>query len=108
MDPLCHGAIRFWHPGDRREHVAFPLRLVLLGAGFRLQLFGASLHRGHFLGRESSGLIFARGGAPSRLLAFLLWAHNNLLILIWVRNFAPLGGRMFLVNYLRGRITSEI
>ena len=29
MEPLAHGAIRFRHLGDLREHGAFPVRLVL-------------------------------------------------------------------------------
>src|SRR5207247_9848848 len=32
MESLGHGAIRFLHRGDLREHVAFPVRLVLLPA----------------------------------------------------------------------------
>jgi hypothetical protein len=38
---------------DLREHVAFPGRLVLVRARFRLQLLGALLHRSSFLGGES-------------------------------------------------------
>src|SRR5205085_8800938 len=60
MEPLAHGAIRFPHLGDLREHGAFPVRLV------RLQLLEARLHRASFLVRQS-----------------LLWAHRNLLILTW-------------------------
>src|SRR5947209_3536589 len=68
MEPLSHGAIRFLHRGDRREHVAFPLHLVLVRARFRLQLLGTSLHGGSFLGRESLGRLVDPGGALSGLL----------------------------------------
>src|SRR5438876_1097064 len=82
MEPLGHGAIRFLHRGDLREHVAFPVRLVLLparaAARVRLQLLGALLHRGSFLVRESVGLLVDRGGAPGGLLRVLRWAHRNL------------------------------
>ena len=61
MEPLGHGAIRFRHLGDLREHGAFPVRLVLARARFRLQLLGALLHRGSFLVRESLGRL--AGGA---------------------------------------------
>src|SRR5207247_4818045 len=87
VEPLSHGAIRFLHRGDLREHVAFPVRLVLLparaAARVRLQLLGALLHRGSFLVRESVGLLVDRGGALGGLLRVLLWAHRNLLILTW-------------------------
>ena len=59
MEPLGHGAIRFRHLGDLREHGALPVRLVLARARFRLQLLGALLHRGPFLVRESLGLLCA-------------------------------------------------
>jgi hypothetical protein len=76
MEPLGHGAIRFLHRGDLREHVAFPVRLVLFRARaearFRLQLLGALLHRGSFLVRESLGLLVVRGGALGGLLRALL------------------------------------
>src|SRR5436853_672217 len=59
MGPLGHGAIRFRHLGNRREPVAFPVRLVLVraraAARGRLQLLGALPHRGSFLVRESVG-----------------------------------------------------
>src|SRR5215218_2798109 len=48
MEPFGHGAIRFRHLGDLREHVAFPVLLAAL-----LQLPGALPHRGPFLVRES-------------------------------------------------------
>src|SRR5205809_3570699 len=84
MEPLGHGAIRLLHRGDLREHVAFPVRLVLLparaAARVRLQLLGALLHRGSFLVRESVRLLVDRGGALGGLLRVLLWAHRNLLI----------------------------
>src|SRR5712691_4795164 len=64
MEPLAHGAIRFPHRGDLREHGAFPFRLVR----GRLQLLGALLHRGSFLVRESLGRLAGRGGALGGLL----------------------------------------
>src|SRR5215212_590359 len=70
MEPLAHGAIRFRHLGDLREHGALP--------GFRLQLFSALLHRGSFLVRECLGLLIA-GGALGGLLRGLLCAHRSLL-----------------------------
>ncbi len=84
MEPLGHGAIWFRHLGDLREHVAFPFRLVLVRARFRLQLFGALLHRGSFLVCESLGLLVDRGGALGGLLRALLFrlAHKNLLIML--------------------------
>jgi hypothetical protein len=36
MEPLGHGPIRFLHLGDLREQVAFPFRLLLVRARFRL------------------------------------------------------------------------
>src|SRR3989449_5797742 len=55
MEPLGHGAIRFRHVGNLREHVAFPVRLLRARAAarFRLQLLDTLLHRGSFLVRES-------------------------------------------------------
>src|SRR5262249_17758844 len=88
MQPLGHGAILFLHRGDRREHVAFPVRPVLVRARFRLQLLGAISHRGFFLVREPLGLLVDRGGALGGLLRVLYWAHRNLLILTWVGNLA--------------------
>src|SRR5437763_12503849 len=67
MEPLGHGAIRFPHRRDLREHVAFPVRLVLVRARGRLQLLAALLHRGPFLVRESLGLLVDRGSAPGGL-----------------------------------------
>src|SRR2546425_2731389 len=78
MEPLAHGAIRFFHGGDLCEHGGFPIRLG------RLQLLDALLHRASFLVRESLELPADRGGALGGLLRFLLWAHRNILILIWV------------------------
>src|SRR5574337_982904 len=69
MEPLGQGAIRRRHLSDLRQQIAFPARSVLPGARFRLQLFGALLHRGFFLCCESLGL-----------LRFLLWAHRNHLV----------------------------
>src|SRR5438309_4426976 len=68
MEPLGHGAIRFRHLGNLREHVAFPVRLVRARAAvrFRLQLLDTLLHRGSFLVRESLG------GLP----CIRLWAHR--------------------------------
>src|SRR5438552_10303567 len=58
MEPLGHGAIRFRHLGDLREHVAFSVRLARArGAALGLQLLGALLHRGPLLVRESLGLL---------------------------------------------------
>src|SRR5262249_7713303 len=67
MEPPGHGAIRFRHLGDLREHVAFPVRPVraLAAARGRLQLLGGLLPRGSFLVRESVGRLAA--GAPGRL-----------------------------------------
>src|SRR5437016_3049462 len=81
MEPLGHGAIRFPHLGDLREHGAFPVRLVrprtpALG---RLLLLDVFLHRGSFLVRESGELLGARGAALRGLLRVLLWAHRSLL-----------------------------
>src|SRR5438132_12048033 len=68
MEPLGHGAIRFRHLGNLREHVAFPVRLLRARAAarFRLQLLDTLLHRGSFLVRESLG------GLP----CIRLWAHR--------------------------------
>jgi hypothetical protein len=38
MEPLGHGAIRFLHLGDLREHVALPARLVRARAAARFRL----------------------------------------------------------------------
>ena len=73
MEPLGHGALWFRHLGDLREHVAFPFRLVRVRARFRLQLFGALLHRGSFLVCESLDRLADRGGA-------LTLVHENLLL----------------------------
>jgi hypothetical protein len=54
MNPLGHGAIRFRHLGDLREHVAFAVRRAAPARG-RLLLAGAFLHRGLFLVRERLG-----------------------------------------------------
>src|SRR5258706_5585931 len=83
MEPLGHGTIRFLHRSDCRKHGAFPGRLILIRARFRLQLLGAISHRGFFLVRESLGLLVDHGGALGGLLRALLFrlAHKNLLIL---------------------------
>src|SRR2546425_8938453 len=51
MEPLAHGAIRFRHLGDLREHGAFGVRLVRARAAARghPQLLDALLHRDSFL-----------------------------------------------------------
>src|SRR3989475_2260775 len=79
MEPLAHGAIRFRHPGDLREHGAFPVRLVLARAAARgrLQLLDALLHRDSFLFRESLGRLADRGGAPGGLLRALLCSFHG-------------------------------
>lgn len=82
MEPLGHGTFRFRHFGDLLEHVPFSLLLLFVRARFRLQLFGALLHRGSFLVRESIGLLVDRGGVLGGLLRFLFWVHRNLLIVI--------------------------
>src|SRR5262249_51336665 len=73
MQPFGHGAVRFRHLGDLREHVAFPVRLVCARAAarVRLQLLGALLHRGSFLVREPPGPLADRGGALGGLLRVL-------------------------------------
>jgi hypothetical protein len=64
MEPLGHGAIRFLHLGDLREHVVFAVRLARTwSAARRLELLGALLHRCSFLVRESLGRL--AGGARS-------------------------------------------
>src|SRR5712692_4687148 len=70
MEPFAHGAIRFPHLGDLREHGAFPVRLVRarVAARGRLQLLGALLHRGSFLVRESLERLADRAGALGGLL----------------------------------------
>src|SRR5207249_6321794 len=79
MEPLAHGAFRFRHPGDLREHGAFPVRLVLARAAARgrLQLLDALLHRGSFLFRESLGRLADRGGALGGLLRALLCSFHG-------------------------------
>jgi hypothetical protein len=42
-----------------------------------LQLLGALLHRGSFLGRESLGLPLGLGGALGGLLRGVTWAHGT-------------------------------
>src|SRR5215213_9811541 len=68
MEPLGHGAIRYLHLGDLREHGTFPIHLLR----FRLLLFGALLHRGSLLGRESLGLVCAHRYLLCRLFHVLL------------------------------------
>jgi hypothetical protein len=86
MESLGHGAIRFGHLGDLREHVAFPVRLARARAAARgrLQLLSALAHRGSFLVRESLGCL--AGGSLPGLLRGLLWAHRT--SLTWVGNVA--------------------
>src|SRR5450759_2951146 len=78
MEPLSHGAIRFRHLGNLREHVTFPIRLLLARASarFRLQLFGALLHCDAFLVRESRDRLAGHGGALGGLLCLLLRSHR--------------------------------
>src|SRR5206468_2015155 len=89
MEPLAHGAIRFRHLGDLREHGTFPVLLVRARAAARgrLQLLDALLHRDSFLVRESLELLVDRGGVLVGLLRVLLWAHRNL-IPTWVGKLA--------------------
>src|SRR5439155_6052238 len=84
MEPLRHGAIRFRHLGDLREHGALPVRLGLL------QLLGPLLHRGALLARESLGLLAGRAGALGGLGGAVLRTHENLSRLR-DRNFLLLG-----------------
>ena len=74
VEPLGHGAIRL-HLGDLREQGALA-SLPVLSPRFRLQLLGALLHRGSFVGRESLGRGGRRGG-PRRLLCGLLLSHRS-------------------------------
>ena len=53
VEPLGQDAIRLRHLSNGCEYGAFPFRPVLIRARFRLQLFGALLHRGSFLVCES-------------------------------------------------------
>src|SRR5512135_3315366 len=71
MEPLGHGAIRFRHLGDLREHVVFSVRLARARAAARgrLQLLGALTHRSSLLVRESLGCL--AGGALGRILRVL-------------------------------------
>src|SRR5207249_6226332 len=80
-EPLAHGAIRFRHLGDLREHGAFPVRLVRSrsGARGRLQLLDALLHRASFLVRESREILAGRGGALGGLLRALLCRFHGIL-----------------------------
>src|SRR2546422_3976225 len=86
MEPLGHGAIRFRHLGNLRDHVAFPVRLVRARAAarFRLQLVGALFHRGSFLVRESLDRLAGHGGALGGLLCILLWAHRASSYRLWL------------------------
>src|SRR4029453_12596604 len=71
VEPLRHGAVRFRHLGDLREQGALPLLLGLGG----LQLAGALLHRGSFLGREPVARAGALGGRRGALLRGWLLRH---------------------------------
>src|SRR5436190_759077 len=79
MEPLGHGAIRFRHRGNLREHVAFPVGLLRARAAarFRLQLLDTLLHRGSFLVRESLDRPAGHGGALGGLPCIRLWAHRG-------------------------------
>src|SRR2546429_346158 len=78
MEPLGHGAIRFRHLGNLREHVAFPVRLLRARAAarFRLQLLGAFLHCDAFLVRESLDRLAGHGGARGGLPCIRLWTQR--------------------------------
>src|SRR2546429_4629314 len=78
MEPLGHGAIRFRHLGNLREHVTFPIRLLRArtSARFRLQLLGAFLHCDAFLVRESLDRLAGHGGALGGLLCLVLRSHR--------------------------------
>src|SRR5215467_1777222 len=72
MEPLTQGAVRFRQPGDLREHLALPIRLLARPtARGHLLLLDAVLHRGPFLVRESLEPLFGRGGALGGLLRVL-------------------------------------
>src|SRR5579883_2172274 len=77
MYPRGHSAIWFRHLGNLREHIAFPLCSVLVGALLGLQLSGALLHRGALLVCKSLSLLIGSG----RLLRPPLFrlSHKNLL-----------------------------
>src|SRR2546425_8739326 len=63
MEPLAHGAIRFSHLGDLRQHGALPLPLA------SLHLWDAIPYRASFLVRERlAGRSGALGGLPRALL----------------------------------------
>src|SRR5918996_1038194 len=70
VDPLGHGPIRFRHLSDLREQFFL--------SRFRLELSGALLHGGSFLGRETLGLLVRRG-ALSGALRGPLCGHRSLL-----------------------------
>src|SRR2546426_1306221 len=78
MEPLGHGAIRFRHLGNLREHVTFPIRLlrVRTSARFRLQLLGTLLHCDAFLVRESLDRLAGHDSALGGLLCLLLRSHR--------------------------------
>src|ERR1019366_8072229 len=78
MEPLGHGAIRFRHLGNLREHVTFPIRLLRARASarLRLQLLGALLHCDAFLVRESLDRLAGHGSALGGLLCLLLRSHR--------------------------------
>src|SRR6266568_69452 len=65
MEPLAHGAIRFLHLRDLREHGVFPVPLV------SIYLLDALLHRPSFLVRECLDLLAGLGGALGGLLRAL-------------------------------------
>src|SRR2546428_1540820 len=73
MEPLAHGAIRFPHLSDLREHGSFPVPLV------SPQFLDALLHRAVFLVRESLELLADRGGALGGLLRALLCRFHKIL-----------------------------
>src|SRR2546426_11314434 len=91
MEPLGHGAIRFRHLGNLREHVAFRVRLLRARAAarFRLQLLDALLHRGSFLVRESFDRLAGHGGPLGGLLCIGLWAHRASAYYLWLDTWSP-------------------
>src|SRR5213594_3230632 len=70
MEPFGHGAIRFSHRGDLRQHGALSLPLS------SLHLLDAVPYRASFLLRESLRLLAGRGSALGGLRAFLSRLHG--------------------------------
>jgi hypothetical protein len=76
MEPFGHGAIRFPHLGDLREHGAFPIPLA------SLHLLDAIPYRASFLLRESLGLLADRSDALDGLLRALLCRFHEILFFL--------------------------